>query len=517
MASPQEKLAEALEVLKALQDGGNVAIRSADLSRLHRERLLKNGFLQEVMKGWYIPARPDETAGESTAWYAAFWPFCQAYLQTRFDKDWCLSPEQSLSLHAGNQTVPRQLGVRAPKGGNKPTALPFGTSLFDIRASLPAKQNIVEKDGLRLYSLPAALVEVSPAFFQRNAVDARAALASIQDASEFLGLLLEGGHTTIAGRLAGAFRNIGRDRIADDTLGAMRAAGYDVREQDPFDTKSPLRLPRREVSPYAGRIRLMWSDMREKIIERFPEAPGKPNDIEAYLKRVSDAYVTDAYHSLSIEGYRVSPALIERVRSGEWNPETDEQDRQHRDALAARGYWLAYQEVLNSLGAVLKGQNPEMVADDDHGAWYRALFAPSVTAGILRPADLAGYRSGSVYIRRSMHVPPSPEAVRDAMPLFFELLTEETDPAVRVVLGHFIFVYIHPYTDGNGRMGRFLMNLMLGAGGYPWTVVPVERRAAYMAALEEASVRHDIAPFADILGELVKAAMGGKQQATLPK
>ena len=51
---------------------------------------------------------------------------------------------------------------------------------------------------------------------------------------------------------------------------------------------------------------------------------------------------------------------------------------------------------------------------------------------------------------------------------------------------------------------------------YPWTVVPVERRAAYMAALEEASVRHDIAPFAEILGELVQAAMDGKQQAKLP-
>ena len=516
MATPQEKLAEALEALKALQDGGTVAIRSTDLSRLHRERLLKNGFLQEVMKGWYIPARPDETAGESTAWYAAFWPFCAAYLQTRFDDEWCLSPEQSLALHAGNQTVPRQLGVRAPKGGNKPTALPFGTSLFDIRASLPANRDTTEKNGLRLYALPAALIEVSPAFFQHHAVDARAALASIQDASEVLGLLLEGGHTTIAGRLAGAFRNIGRDRIADDILGAMRSAGYEAREQDPFETKTPLRLPRREISPYAGRIRLMWSDMRERIIERFPEAPGKPNDIDAYLKRVSDAYVTDAYHSLSIEGYRVSPALIERVRSGDWNPETDEKDREHRDALAARGYWLAYQEVLKSLSAVLKGENPGAVADEDHGAWYRALFAPSVTAGLLRPSDLAGYRGGSVFIRHSMHVPPSSESVRDAMPLFFELLTEETDPAVRVVLGHFIFVYIHPYTDGNGRMGRFLMNVMLGAGGYPWTVVPVERRAAYMAALEEASVRHDIAPFADILGELVQAAIDGKQQAKLP-
>jgi hypothetical protein len=43
-----------------------------------------------------------------------------------------------------------------------------------------------------------------------------------------------------------------------------------------------------------------------------------------------------------------------------------------------------------------------------------------------------------------MRVPLNRDAVRDAMPAFFDLLTEETDPAVRVVLGHFIFVYIPP-------------------------------------------------------------------------
>lgn len=52
-------------------------------------------------------------------------------------------------------------------------------------------------------------------------------------------------------------------------------------------------------------------------------------------------YSADAYHSLSIEGYRVSDALMERVRSGAWNPGHDETDRQNRDALAARGYWQA--------------------------------------------------------------------------------------------------------------------------------------------------------------------------------
>ena len=516
MATPQERLAESLNALRELQDRGIIAIQAGDLSRVHRERLLKNGFLQEVMKGWYIAARPDDAAGESTAWYASFWAFCAAYLRERFGSEWCFSPEQSLSLHTGNQAVPSQLVVRSPKSGNKPTALPYGTSLLDVRATLPADKDIQEKEGLRLFSLPAALIASSPALFEHNPTDARAALAAIRDASEVLDRLLEGGHSKIAGRLAGAFRNIGRDRIADDIVGAMRAAGYDVREQDPFVSRIKLLLPRRETSPYAGRIRLMWQQMREPVIERFPSSPRRPKNIDTYLKHVQDVYVTDAYHSLSIEGYRVSPALIERVRSGTWNPDANEQDREHRNALAARGYWLAFQAVQKSLRRVLHGENPGAVAEEDHSAWYREMFAPSVTAGLLRTADLAGYRNAPVYIRRSMHVPPSSDAVRAAMPVFFEMLTQEAEPAVRIVLGHFTFVYIHPYMDGNGRIGRFLMNVMLAAGGYPWTVVPLERRNAYLAALEEASVRQNIVPFTDFLALLAEETLRGKPAARMP-
>lgn len=239
MARPQEKLAESLEALRELQERGIVAVRSRDLSRTHRERLQSNGFLKKVMKGWYIPSRPDEVPGDSTAWYASFWDFCAAYLKARFDEDWCLSPEQSISLHTGNRTVPTQLLVRSPKGGNKPTTLPHETSLFDVRLALPKEDNIVEKDGLRLYSVPTALVACSEGFFRQASTDVRAAMAMIKDASDVLAVLLEGGHSTIAGRLAGAFRNAGRERVADQIIRTMRNAGYTVSEADPFES-APL-------------------------------------------------------------------------------------------------------------------------------------------------------------------------------------------------------------------------------------------------------------------------------------
>jgi len=290
----------------------------------------------------------------------------------------------------------------------------------------------------------------------------------------------------------------------------MQTADYDIRESDPFEDKINLILPAREQSSYVNRIRLMWQQMREPVLKQFPVAPGRPSDIAAYLKAADDIYVTDAYHSLSIEGYRVSPELIERVRSGGWDPDENEDDRGHRNALAARGYWQAYRSVRQSVHRVLKGDNPGAVGDDDHSDWYREMLGPGVTAGLLRTADLAGYRSDPVYIRRSRHVPPRYEALRDCMPAFFDLLRKEPEPSVRVVLGHFVFVYIHPYMDGNGRIGRFLMNVMLAAGGYPWTVIPLEKRDDYMAVLECASVEQDITPFASFLARLVSDRLEGK-------
>ncbi len=518
MATPSEKLAESLELLHKLQKAnGAAAIRAMDMPRTHRERLRTNGFLREVMKGWYVPSRPDEKDGDSTAWYASFWRFAAAYLETRFRKNWSLSPEQSLSLHGGNWTVPRQLFVRSPKGGNKVIPLPHGTSLLDVRAALPTPTDREEKEGLRIFSLDSALIESSPQFFASHATDVRAALARIRDSSGLLAHLLEGGHSVIAGRLAGAFRNSGRDRLADEIVKTMGAAGYDVRESDPFNDRPSLSLPMRETSPYVNRIRLLWDKMRQPIIERFPKAPGLARNSRAYMKGIQEAYVTDAYHSLSIEGYRVTPELIERVRSGSWNPEASKRDRERTNAMAARGYWQSFQVVEKSIGRVLKGENPGTVAGEDHREWYREMFAPSVTAGILRPADLAGYRAGQVYIRQSMHVPPNRDAVRDAMPALFYLLTGENDPGVRIVLGHFFFVYIHPYMDGNGRMARFLMNTMMAAGGYPWTVIPLPERKAYMASLEKASVGEDIRPFADFLATLVEKRLAGKPLPEVPK
>lgn len=262
MAQSSEKLADSLSALKKIQDQGIVAIRTGQLSRTHRQRLLNAGFIREVMKGWYTPNRPDEPAGESTGWYACFWAFTGEYLKDRFGENWCLSPEQSLSLHIGDWTVPQQLLVRSPKGGNKPTQLLFGTSVFDVRLDLPQQSDREVKNGLRIFNLAAALIACSPRQFTDHPDALRSALAMVAEPSDLLRRLLGGGRTVVAGRLAGGFRNIGRNEIADQILRTMRAVGHLVSESDPFTDKPSIAFGIRETSPYVNRLKLVNAEVK---------------------------------------------------------------------------------------------------------------------------------------------------------------------------------------------------------------------------------------------------------------
>ena len=506
MAAPNEKLAASLAVLRRLQKGGRRVFQSQELTRLHRERLLQNGFLQDVTKGWLISSSPGERDGDSTPWYTSFWEFCARYCGARFGDEWYLSPEQSLLLHAEQTVIPSQAIIHSPKGTNHKIGLLFGTSLYDLKQpQMPPAADLTVRDGLRMFMPAAAVIRVPEAFFASNPIEAQVVLASLRDDSELLRRLLDGGHTVVAGRLAGAFRRLGRPEIADEIVTTMKAAGYGVRESDPFTGRAAVAPA--ASSPIVGRMQAMWESMRGRVIEIFPPPPGLPQDREAFLQFVEDIYQSDAYHSLSIEGYSVSAALIERVRAGNWDPDHHDADRQSRDALAARGYWQAFQVVKANVGEIISGANPGRLARTGHRDWYRELFQPCVAAGLIAPGALAGYRNDAVYLRTSRYVPPRWEAVRDAMPALFDLLENEPEPGVRAVLGHWLFGYVHPYPDGNGRMARFLMNAMLASGGYPWTVVRVEDRPAYLAALDRASIDMDIAAFAGFIAERVRWSM----------
>lgn len=126
---------------------------------------------------------------------------------------------------------------------------------------------------------------------------------------------------------------MGNEKAADAILQFMKKIGYAVTEENPFNTpmKTTL-LP--NTSPYANRLRLMWENMRETVIGIYPKAPKERKSVEEYMKLVDEKYLEDAYHSLSIEGYRISEELIDKVRAGNWKP--DKENKEHKNALVAR-------------------------------------------------------------------------------------------------------------------------------------------------------------------------------------
>jgi hypothetical protein len=491
-------LAESLERVGAVAQ--NNIVRSEQISRMDRERLNRVGCLQKIIRGWYVFCKPHTSAGESTVWYANYWHFVKAYLRFRFGDAYCLSPEASLSLHLGKNYISSQMIVMTKVGGSSVLVLLYETSLFIYQNTDHFPQEITQCDGVNVLPFEYALCKMPLDFYKNSPDEAEIALSSIERPDKLLHYLLQHGYTQAAGRIAGGFRHLQRESLANAILQAMSAAGFKVTEVNPF-VRPKLGLQTSRVrSPYSARIEVLWQKTRKHIIQYFSEPRLSDDKRKTVFDAIDAAYVQDAYHSLSIEGYHVSEALIRKISSGQWRPEQSEQDRQHRDAMAAKGYYDAFLMVKETVKRMLQEPKDNIsLLKKDLPSWYLALFSPSVTSGIMTTQQLSGFRQHAVYIRHARHVPPPHNALSDCMETLFLCMENEPHPAVQAVLGHWLFGFIHPFPDGNGRIARFVMNALLVSQGYPWTVVQFSHRGEYLDVLDMASVNGDIDGFARLL------------------
>jgi hypothetical protein len=466
---------------------GTYVFHTSELARADREILEKHHWLEEIVRGWYLAIRPDLAKGDSTAWYANFWDFLRLYLHHHYGTEYCLSAECSLDVHVGTTSVPKQIIVMAPKGSGAPILLPFDTSLlvYADPQRLPSTREGVR--GLQVMPLAYALCKVFPRYFQTCPHDAKIALQLLRDPTEILQVVAENRFKSAAGRIIGAYRALHDIEKAEALKSGLRDLGMGVQESNPFIQEVAASTSQTYSSPHVARIHALWEEFRPIVLKQFPPPPGLPQDGNEYLKSITEKYAQDAYNSLSIEGYQVTERLIKKVQQAKWRPDEDLNDQQQYNALIARGYYEAFLEVKDSVEKIIRGGDAGKIVTKALPRWLQKLFHPLVQAGVISAADLFGYRRQQVYIRTSRHVPLPKEALPDAMGALFQLLQQEEHPAVRAILGHFVFVFIHPYMDGNGRMARFLMNAMLASGGYPWTIIPVLRRDEYMSALERAS------------------------------
>jgi len=118
--------------------------------------------------------------------------------------------------------------------------------------------------------------------------------------------------------------------------------------------------------------------------------------------------------------------------------------------------------------------------------WHKKLFEDT-------KEDIAGkIREHGVQISRSKFTPPTPIELQILLKEFFDWYNQNKNkifPVELAALVHLKFVTIHPFSDGNGRISRVMMNFVLHKQGFPMLDIPYEKRAGYYNALERSQVK----------------------------
>lgn len=119
-------------------------------------------------------------------------------------------------------------------------------------------------------------------------------------------------------------------------------------------------------------------------------------------------------------------------------------------------------------------------------------------------------RQVQVYIRGANFTPPSAKDVPLYLAQWVHWLTSDTalryESVMRAAIAHHDFEAVHPFTDGNGRVGRLLLNLMLMQDGYPPALILREWRSRYIQSLQQAH-SGNYSPLIDLIGLAVEHAL----------
>lgn len=121
--------------------------------------------------------------------------------------------------------------------------------------------------------------------------------------------------------------------------------------------------------------------------------------------------------------------------------------------------------------------------------------------------QVGSYRKVQVFIRGVNWTPPSPEDVPNDMKdllIWYSKNKDKVHPLVTAIYFHIGFEIVHPFIDGNGRVGRLLLNFILHKNGYPMVNIPNKEKNRYYKALQEAQMKGNLRPFIDMVLELMK-------------
>lgn len=314
----------------------------------------------------------------------------------------------------------------------------------------------------------------------------------------------------VAKRIAHLAEDVGNDRLArqiDDLLTAeygqrisRKRTGVGSRVVVPNHVTEAPRTQAPWLDRHGSTLARMHRVLTEAFEGREDELARFPFEQLEEQARAAKSY--DAYHSTTIEGYRISPEEVSAVLRNE--PVAGQDPEEVRSRMAIAGYGAAFERCLEVLQ---DGEGPIRFSEALISDLYVDLFSPSVEAGIIAAENLRGYRSERAYLRGHPHITPSPRKVPALMTQFLEEINQVSGASLtRATLAHLDFVTIHPFPDGNGRIARFLMNLALLREGLPWVTIRIDDRPEYFRSLQKAQVEGDPQPFGSFVAGYVEAA-----------
>lgn len=120
-------------------------------------------------------------------------------------------------------------------------------------------------------------------------------------------------------------------------------------------------------------------------------------------------------------------------------------------------------------------------------------------------SQIGGYRTVQVFIGRS--IPPKPQEVPNKMAnllRWYSKNKKKLRPLILASYFHTEFEKIHPFVDGNGRVGRLLLNFILYKNKFPMINIPKKRRFKYYKVLQEAQYKENLRTFIIFLISILK-------------
>lgn len=222
----------------------------------------------------------------------------------------------------------------------------------------------------------------------------------------------------------------------------------------------------------------VWIEGFYRIAERYRADQGRM-PLSARNKELRTFSISYTFNTNRIEGstltLRETADLLETGMTPSKRPFSDVEEAKTHDQVFRK--MLEYEKDL-SLQCVL--------------SWHRDLIKQT------KP-DIAGIiRRHQVAISASRFEPPMYLELEFLLDEFFEWYKRERkrlDPVTLAALVHLKFVTIHPFSDGNGRISRLMMNFVLNRNGFPMLDIEYTRRSSYYNALERSQVKGDDRPF----------------------